>query len=128
MRHDAHEPLSFCQHRLLIVVSASASWSAPGAPAIAHLTDFTICLLLDDPRQMAGCRYTVSCWYWEVIELLKKFVLTSVLSFVEPGTATQARRYRSCLRLVRLKRHLLKGAGRKRFQSALHIIMSQSNS
>ena len=33
--------------------------------------------------------YTVQCWSWEVVELARKLLLTSVLALVAPGSATQ---------------------------------------
>ena len=33
--------------------------------------------------------YTVRCWSWEVVELARKLLLTSVLALVAPGSATQ---------------------------------------
>ena len=34
-------------------------------------------------------QYNPDAWYWEEIELLKKYVLTSVIIFVKPGTTAQ---------------------------------------
>jgi hypothetical protein len=33
--------------------------------------------------------YTVQCWSWEVVELGRKLILTSILALVVPGSATQ---------------------------------------
>ena len=33
--------------------------------------------------------YTVQCWSWEVVELGRKLILTSILALVAPGSATQ---------------------------------------
>ena len=33
--------------------------------------------------------YTVQCWPWEVVELARKLILTSLLALVAPGSATQ---------------------------------------
>eukprot|EP00854_Cymbomonas_tetramitiformis_P002339 gene2339-3066_t len=33
--------------------------------------------------------YHVNAWHWELVEMLRKFLLTSVIVFVDPGTATQ---------------------------------------
>ena len=33
--------------------------------------------------------YTVQCWPWEVVELGRKLILTSILALVVPGSATQ---------------------------------------
>jgi hypothetical protein len=33
--------------------------------------------------------YHVQTWYWEVVELLRKFLLTGVMSMVSPGSAAQ---------------------------------------
>jgi hypothetical protein len=33
--------------------------------------------------------YHVQCWYWEIVELLRKFLLTGVMSLVSPGSAAQ---------------------------------------
>ena len=33
--------------------------------------------------------YTVQCWSWEVVELARKLILTSILALVAPGSATQ---------------------------------------
>ena len=33
--------------------------------------------------------YQPHAWYWEVVELVRKFMLVSLVIFVEPGTATQ---------------------------------------
>ncbi len=33
--------------------------------------------------------YAIQCWYWEVIELGRKLILTSILALVAPGSATQ---------------------------------------
>jgi hypothetical protein len=33
--------------------------------------------------------YRVECYYWEIVELLRKFLLTSVMSMVSPGSAAQ---------------------------------------
>ena len=33
--------------------------------------------------------YRCGCWYWEVVELFRKLILTSVISLVAPGSATQ---------------------------------------
>jgi hypothetical protein len=34
-------------------------------------------------------RYTPLCWYWEVVELMRKLILTSILALVAPGSAGQ---------------------------------------
>ena len=33
--------------------------------------------------------YHVQCWYWEIVELIRKFLLTGVMSLVSPGSAAQ---------------------------------------
>ena len=33
--------------------------------------------------------YTPNCWYWEVVELVRKLALTSVLTLIAPGSAGQ---------------------------------------
>eukprot|EP00854_Cymbomonas_tetramitiformis_P001442 gene1442-2063_t len=33
--------------------------------------------------------YQVKYWYWEIVEMTRKFLLTSAIVFVDPGTATQ---------------------------------------
>ena len=50
-------------------------------------------------------KYVVQYYYWEIIELFTKILLTSVLMFVKPGTATQARGSR-CIASPPLPPHL----------------------
>jgi hypothetical protein len=35
------------------------------------------------------CAYRVNRWYWEIVELLRKLALTSILSLIAPGSAGQ---------------------------------------
>ena len=52
--------------------------------ATGHALAFTHLFLL--PAVEA---YTVQCWSWEIVELARKLVLTSLLALVAPGSATQ---------------------------------------
>jgi hypothetical protein len=55
--------------------------------AAAHLQE-----LEERAKQKVGflfVAYTPSCWYWEVVELVRKLALTSVLALIAPGSAGQ---------------------------------------
>ena len=39
--------------------------------------------------------FRVECWFWQLVELLRKLLLTGLLSLMEPGSALQARLARS---------------------------------
>jgi hypothetical protein len=55
--------------------------------AAAHLRE-----LENRARHKVGflfVQYSPSCWYWEVVELLRKLMLTSILALIAPGSAGQ---------------------------------------
>ena len=52
-------------------------------------------------RPCTRSAYHTGTWYWEVVELMRKLALTSILSLIAPGSAGQgALDAPNCMRVV----------------------------
>jgi hypothetical protein len=85
---DAHAPNA---RRLRLAFRGSSAVSLASAPR-AELAALEQRALEQRALRKVGFlfeAYTVQCWSWEVVELGRKLILTSILALVAPGSATQ---------------------------------------